>query len=143
MRLRLFTLAGLLTVGLLSGCGHDNPQAALQAAVQELQDNLEAKRTSDVLEQLHPQFSAEQQYDREWAKRTMLMVFLRHQQVSVIAFSKASTIDPTYPDKGNTDAEIALTGASGLIPDNAAHYHVQLQWWREDGEWKLARLNWQ
>jgi hypothetical protein len=143
MRLRLFTLTGLIILGLLSGCGRDDPQSALQAAVQELQDNLEAKQTSAVLAQLHPQFSANHEYDREWAKRTMLMVFLRHQKVSVIAFSKTSKIDPTYPDRGNTDAEIALTGATGLLPDNAAHYHVQLQWWREDGEWKLARLNWQ
>jgi hypothetical protein len=143
MRLRLFTLTGLIILGLLSGCGRDDPQSALQAAVQELQDNLEAKQTSAVLAQLHPQFSANQEYDRDWAKRTMLMVFLRHQKVSVIAFSKTSKIDPTYPDRGNTDAEIALTGATGLLPDNAAHYHVQLQWWREDGEWKLARLNWQ
>jgi hypothetical protein len=143
MRLRLFTLTGLIILGLLSGCGRDDPQSALQTAVQELQDNLEAKQTSAVLAQLHPQFSANQEYDRDWAKRTMLMVFLRHQKVSVIAFSKTSKIDPTYPDRGNTDAEIALTGATGLLPDNAAHYHVQLQWWREDGEWKLARLNWQ
>jgi hypothetical protein len=143
MRLRLFTLTGLIILGLLSGCGRDDPQSALQAAVQELQDNLETKQTSAVLAQLHPQFSANQEYDRDWAKRTMLMVFLRHQKVSVIAFSKTSKIDPTYPDRGNTDAEIALTGATGLLPDNAAHYHVQLQWWREDGEWKLARLNWQ
>lgn len=142
MRLRLFTLAGLLIVSLLSGCGQTDPQAALEAAVQQLQDNLENKQTNAVLEQLHGQFSAEQQYDREWAKRTMLMVFLRHQKVSVIAFSKTSKIDPTYPDKGHTEAEIALAGASGLIPDNAAHYRVKLQWWLEDGEWKLARLNW-
>lgn len=142
MRLRLFTLAGLLIVSLLGGCGQADPQAALEAAVQRLQDNIETKQTSAVLAQLHPQFSAAQQYDREWAKRTLLMVFLRHQKVSVIAFSKASQIDPTYPDKGNTEAEIALAGASGLIPDDAAHYRVQLQWWLEDGEWKLARLNW-
>ncbi|MBX9913132.1 MAG: hypothetical protein K2Y25_04475 [Pseudomonadaceae bacterium] len=142
MRLRLFTLASLLIVSLLSGCGQTDPQAALEAAVQQLQDNLENKQTNALLEQLHAQFSAEQQYDREWAKRTLLMVFLRHQKVSVIAFSKTSQIDPTYPDRGNTEAEIAVTGASGLIPDDAAHYHVQLQWWLEDGEWQLARLNW-
>ena len=142
MRLRLFTLAGLLIVSLLSGCGQTDPQAALEAAVQQLQDNLETKQTSAVLEQLHPQFSAAQQYDREWAKRTMLMVFLRHQKVSVIAFSKISTIDPSTPDKGHTDAQITLAGASGLIPDDTAHYRVQLQWWLEDGEWQLARLNW-
>jgi hypothetical protein len=114
MPVRLVTFALLLIFSLISGCGRDDPQAALEAAVQQLQDNIEAKQTSAVLEQLHPQFSANQQYDREWAKRTMLMLFMRNQKVSVIAFSKNSTIDPTYPDKGNTEAEIALTGATGL-----------------------------
>lgn len=143
MPVRLFTLALLLIVPLLSSCGRNDPQAALEAAVQQLQDNIEAKRSSAVLEQLHAQFSAEQQYDREWAKRTMLALFMRHQNVSVIAFSKRSQIDPTYTEKGHTDAEIAVTGAAGLIPDNAAHYRLKLEWWLEDGEWQLARLNWE
>ena len=37
----------------------------------------------------------------------------------------------------------ALTGAEGLIPDSARHYSVTLEWWLEDGEWKLARLGWE
>ncbi|MBX9754963.1 MAG: hypothetical protein K2X80_09430 [Pseudomonadaceae bacterium] len=156
MPVRRFTLALLLIVPLFSSCGRNDPQAALEAAVQQLQDNIEAKRSSAVLEQLHAQFSAQQQleqpqtelsgqsqYDREWAKRTMLALFMRHQNVGVIAFSKRSQIDPTYADKGHTEAEIALTGAAGLIPDNAAHYRLKLEWWLEDGEWQLARLNWQ
>ena len=143
MPVRRFTLALLLIVPVLSSCGRNDPQAALEAAVQQLQDNIEAKRSSAVLEQLHAQFRAEQEYDREWAKRTMLGLFMRHQNVGVIAFSKRSQIDPTYPEKGHTEAEIALTGAAGLIPDNAAHYRLKLEWWLEDGEWQLARLNWQ
>ncbi len=143
MPVRLFTLALLIILPLLSSCGRNDPQAALEAAVQQLQDNIEAKRSSAVLAQLHAQFSAEQQYDREWAKRTMLALFMRHQNVSVIAFSKRSQIDPTYAEKGHTEAEIAVTGAAGLIPDNAAHYRLKLEWWLEDGEWQLARLNWQ
>lgn len=143
MPVRLFTLALLIILPLLSSCGRNDPQAALEAAVQQLQDNIEAKRSSAVLEQLHGQFSAQQQYDREWAKRTMLLLFMRHQNVSVIAFSKRSQIDPTYAEKGHTEAEIAVTGAAGLIPDNAAHYRLKLEWWLEDGEWQLARLNWE
>ncbi|MFZ3183293.1 MAG: hypothetical protein WA173_04015 [Pseudomonas sp.] len=143
MPVRLFTLVLLIILPLLSSCGRNDPQAALEAAVQQLQDNIEAKRSSAVLEQLHTQFSAQQQYDREWAKRTMLALFMRHQNVSVIAFSKRSQIDPTYTEKGHTDAEIAVTGAAGLIPDNAAHYRLKLEWWLEDGEWQLARLNWE
>lgn len=135
--------AFLLICALLAGCTPSDPQAALEAAVQQLQDNLEAKNTGDVMEQLHPQFSAQQQYDRTWAQRTMAMLFLRHKQVRVIAIGTSSEVDPTYSEKGHTRAEVAMTGAEGLIPDSARHYSVKLEWWLEDGEWKLARLDWE
>lgn len=135
--------AFLLIGSLLTGCTPSDPQAALEAAVQQLQDNIEAKRNDEVLEQLHPQFSAQQQYDREWARRTMALLFLRHKQVRVIAIGTSSEVDPTYSEKGHTQAEVAMTGAEGLIPDSARHYSVKLEWWLEEGEWKLARLNWE
>ncbi|WP_137973505.1 hypothetical protein [Pseudomonas sp. F(2018)] len=138
-----FALAFLLICTLLAGCTPSDPQAALEAAVQQLQDNIEAKRNDEVLDQLHPQFSAQQQYDREWARRTMALLFLRHKQVRVIAIGTSSEVDPTYSEKGHTRAEVAMTGAEGLIPDSARHYSVKLEWWLEDGEWKLARLNWE
>ena len=95
------------------------------------------------MEQLHLQFSAQQQYDRTWAQRTMALLFLRHKQVRVMAIGTRSEIDPTYSNRGHTRAEVALTGAEGLIPDSARHYSVRLEWWLEDGEWRLARLNWE
>lgn len=140
---RIFTLPLLLIFALLAGCGRDDPQAELEAAVQQLQDNLEAKQTSAVLDQLHPEFRAQQQLDRDWAKRTMLLLFMRHKNVKVIALSKSSRIDPIYRDKGYSEAQVALTGAEGLIPDSAGHYSVKLEWWLEDDEWQLTRLSWE
>ncbi|MGP0171850.1 hypothetical protein ACSVIJ_08190 [Pseudomonas sp. NCHU5208] len=129
---------------LLAACGaKEDPQAALEAAVQQLQDNLEAKRNGAVLEQLHPDFKAQQELDRDWAKRTMTLLFLRHKNVKVIALGKNSWIDPAISSKGYTEAQVGLTGAEGLIPDSARHYSVKLEWWLDDGEWKLARLNWE
>ena len=143
MPLRQLVLLCLLTLAGISACSREAPQAALEKAVVQLQENLEAKRSGAVLEQLHEQFSAEQQYDRDWARRTMAVLFLRHKNIQVIALGKSSQIDPTYRDKGHTHAEVALTGAEGLLPDSARHYSVDLEWWLEDGEWKLARLDWQ
>jgi hypothetical protein len=137
-RLWIFALA----LTLIAGCSPSNPQAALEAAVQQLQDNLEAKRSSAVLEQLHPEFRAQQQYDRQWAKRTMLGLFLRFNNVKVIALSKSSSLDPNSSTKGYTEAQVAVTGAEGLIPDSANAYSVKLEWWLEGGEWKLARIEW-
>lgn len=144
MPTRLFALAFLMFCTLLSGCGgQDDPQAALEAAVQQLQDNLEAKDSGAVLDQLHPQFAAQQEFDREWAKRTMLLLFMRHKNIKVLALSKDSQIDPTYRDKGHSEVQVALTGAEGLIPDSARHYRVKMQWWLEGEQWQLARLDWE
>lgn len=142
MPIRKFALP-LLFALLLAGCAaQDDPQATLEAAVQQLQDNLQAKKTAAVLEQLHGEFLAQQTNDRDWAKRTMTLLFLRHNNVKVLALSKDSRIDTTYRDKGYTDAQVALTGAEGLIPDSARHVNVKLEWWQDDGEWRLARLEW-
>ncbi|WP_061238463.1 hypothetical protein [Ectopseudomonas composti] len=129
---------------LLVGCGaRDDPQAALEAAVQQLQDNIETKRTGAVMDQLHGDFLARQELDSEWAKRTMTLLFLRHKNVKVIALGKNSWIDPAISSKGYTEAQVGLSGAEGLIPDSARHYSVKLQWWLDGGEWKLARLDWE
>ena len=143
MPLRHLTLVCLLALIGLAGCSKDTPQAALEKAVSQLQENLEEKRSSAVLEQLHGQFTAQQQYDRDWARRTMALLFLRHKNVQVIALSKQSQIDPVYRDKGHTRAEVMLAGAQGLLPDSARHYRVSLEWWLDDGEWQLARLEWE
>lgn len=144
MPTRIFALVFLMCCALLAGCGgQDDPQAALEAAVQQLQDNLEAKRNSAVLEQLHPHFSAQQELDREWAQRTMLLLFMRHKNVKVLALSKSSHIDPIYLEKGHTEAQVALAGGEGLIPDSARQYSVKLEWWLDGDEWKLARLGWE
>ena len=85
MRHLAWSLLVSLTL-LLVGCGgRDDPQAALEAAVQQLQDNIEAKSTGAVLEQLHGDFLARQTLDREWAKRTMTLLFLRHKHIKVLA----------------------------------------------------------
>ncbi|TWI54148.1 hypothetical protein IQ22_02010 [Pseudomonas duriflava] len=142
MRFNIFPLLFLLSFLFLSGC-QDDPQAALDKAVEQLQANLEAKKTSAVFDQLHPQFLAQQMNDRQWARQTMTGLFLRYRQIKILAFSKNSQLDPTYTNKGYTDADVGLAGAEGLIPDAARHYRVRMEWWREGGDWKLARLDWQ
>lgn len=140
---RKLFLSLILLLAVLAGCGRDDPRAQLDAAVKQLQDNLEAKNSGAVMDQLHADFRANGEFDRDWARRTMTLMFLRHQQVKVIVLSSDSQLDPTYSSRGRTQAQVALTGAENLIPDSAAHYAVKLEWWREGSDWKLARLDWQ
>ena len=127
---------------MLVGCGCDNPEAALQAAVESLQESIESKDTSRLMDLIHQEFSANQEADRDWARRTATLMFQRHRNVNVIALNSRSWIDPTYPDKGYSEAQVALTGAEALLPQRLGHYNARLEWWLADGKWQLARLNW-
>ncbi|MES2817758.1 MAG: hypothetical protein V4812_02075 [Pseudomonadota bacterium] len=133
-----------MLLALLAGCGRSDPLTALEAAVQQLQSTIEDKDNGAVLDQLHPQFAAQQQtLDRDWARRSMALLFLRHKNIQVIALSHSSRLDAISPEKGYTQAQLALTGAEALIPDSARHYSVTLEWWLDEGQWKLARLDWE
>lgn len=135
-------LAAVLAM-LLGGCGKDDPQARLEAAVQQLQDKLEAKDTSAVLDQLDAGFTAQDGMDREAVRKTMTLMFLRYASVKVIALTRKSSIDPTASQSGLTQAQVVVTGAQGLIPERAAPYEVRMGWRLVSNEWKLTRLTWE
>ncbi|MDP1684681.1 hypothetical protein [Hydrogenophaga sp.] len=143
MKHRSFLALLLLALAFtLSACGRDDPQASLEAAVQKLQDNLEAKDTSAVIDQLDAGFQAQDGLDREWARKTMTLMFLRYASVKVIAVTRKSSIDPTAPQAGLTQAQVLVTGAQGLIPERAAPHEVRLEWRRVSDEWKPTRITW-
>ncbi len=128
---------------LLAGCAKDDPQASLEAAVQQLQDHIEAKKTSAVMDVLHTRFRAQAELDREWAQKTMTLLFLRFPQVKVVVVSRRSQVDPSTPLTGQTEAQVLLTGAQGLIPERVAPYAITMRWRREGDDWKLLDLEWQ
>ena len=127
----------------LSACGKADSQARLEAAVQKLQDNLEAKDTSAVIDQLDAGFQAQDGLDRDWARKTMTLMFLRYASVKVIAVTRKSSIDTTAPQSGLTQAQVLVTGAQGLIPERAAPYEVRLDWRLVADDWKLSRITWE
>ena len=131
-----------LTVG-LTACSKDDPQASLEAAVQQLQDQIEARDTGAVMDLLGAKFRAQDTYDADWARKTMTLMFLRYAQVKVIAVSRNSRIDPPGSPIGLTEAQVVVTGAQGLIPERVTPYAVTLEWRREDADWKLYDLKWE
>lgn len=134
----------LVCVGLaLAGCGKTDPKTALDAAVQQLQDNLEAKKTGDVMDQLHASFQAGEGMDRDWAKRTMTLMFMRYANIKILAVSRNSRIDSGSSQVGHTEAKVVVTGAQGLIPERAEPYAVTLQWRLDGSTWKLSELRWE
>lgn len=126
----------------LAACSKDDPQAALEAAAQRLQDALEARDSGAVFDMLDPKFRANDEFDRDWARKTMALMFLRYASVKVVAVTQSHRIDPPGSPIGVTEAQIVVTGAQGLIPERAAPYTVQLRWQRDGDDWKLRDLQW-
>jgi hypothetical protein len=136
---RAFVVALVVTTG--GGCSRESPQAELEAAVRKLQDGLEARSTGAVLDQLSPDFRARSELDREWAKRTMALMFLQNADVKVVALSQKSRVNGET--SGETEAQVLLTGGRSLIPERASPYTVKLQWRREGRQWRLLGLDWE
>lgn len=133
----------LLVLALLpAACRRDDPQAALEATVQRLQDALEARDSAAVLALLDRGSVVQGEPGREWARRTMTLVFLRYPNVRIVAPVRRSTIDPSAPHLGLTEAQVLLVGAQGLLPERVEPYAVRLRWQREDGQWRLLGLEW-
>jgi len=131
-----------LTVG-LTACSKDDPQVSLEAAVQQLQDQIEARDTGAVMDLLDAKFRAQDEHDADWARKTMTLMFLRYAQVKVIAVSRNSRIDPPGSPIGLTEAQVVVTGAQGLIPERVTPYAVTLEWRLEGADWKLRDLRWE
>lgn len=140
---RWWLVVAVAAAVLLGACSKESSQAQLEAAVQQLQDNLEAKDTRAVIDQLDAGFQAQEAFDRDWARQTMTLMFLRYASVKVIAVTRKSSIDPTASQSALTQAQVLVTGAQGLIPERAAPYEVRMEWRYVSDEWKLTRLTWE
>ena len=131
--------------GAVAACSApETPLTRLEGTVLSLQEALEARKTSDVMDLLDERFRAQDSFDAEWARKTMTLVFLRYAQVRVVALSNRSSLeDGENGSLGLTEAQVLVTGAQGLIPERLEPYTVTLRWRREGDAWKLRDLTWQ
>ena len=136
--LLLFSL--LLALG---GCRQEGPLERVQQNAAALQEALQKKDAGTVMDLLHDDFLAQDQYRRDWAQRSMALYFLRHKKIGVSILNQESRLDSSYSDRAYSSAQVLLTGADNLLPDSARSYDLKLEWWLVDGDWQLARLAWE
>lgn len=137
-----FLLAALLALSLL-GCGASSPDERLNLAIDQLQNGIEERDRRAVMDLLHPEFIAQSQYDHDWADRTLRLMFLRNQRINVLITRQQTEIDPSYPQRAESEARVTLTGAERLIPNSAGQYDIRLLWEDTDGHWLLRDIDWQ
>ena len=91
---------------------------------------------------LDARFRAQDEYDAEWARKTMALMFLRYANVKVFAVTRSSRIDPPGSGRGITKAQVVFTGAQDLVPERARPCSVELQWSLDGADSKLREVRW-
>jgi len=126
----------------LMACHSQSPIDALDAAAQQLQDNLSNKRASAVLKQLDASFSAQQHIDKKAAQQQMRLLFMRFKNINILVINRSCQLDNSYHDRGHCSAQVAISGAQGFIPERADYFKVDSQWQLNGKDWQLLKLQW-
>ena len=130
---------GLLLV--VSACSRSDPEQAVRAQVEALQQAIDARDAGAVEDLLAEDFVGNEGMDRRGARQLAVAVFLRHRDVG-------AKVGPVSVElRGETDAlarfsVLATGGSGGLLPDSGQLYQVETGWRLVDGEWKLLSASW-
>lgn len=130
---------GLLLV--VSACSRSDPEQAVRAQVDALQQAIDARDAGAVEDLLAEDFIGNEGMDRRGAKQLAAAVFLRHREIG-------ARLGPvTVELRGEREAiarfsVLATGGSGGLLPEQGQVYQVQTGWRLQDGDWKLLNASW-
>ena len=126
---------------LVSACSRSDPEQAVRAQVDALQQAIDARDAGAVEDLLAEDFIGNEGMDRRGAKQLAAAVFLRHREIG-------ARLGPvTVELRGEREAiarfsVLATGGSGGLLPEQGQVYQVQTGWRLQDGDWKLLNASW-
>ena len=130
---------GLLLV--VSACSRSDPEQAVRAQVEALQQAIDARDAGAVEDLLAEDFIGNEGMHRRGAKQLAAAVFLRHREIG--ARLGPVTVEPRGEREAIARFSVLATGGSGgLLPEQGQVYQVQTGWRLQDGDWKLLNASW-
>ncbi|MBN8263325.1 MAG: nuclear transport factor 2 family protein [Xanthomonadales bacterium] len=130
---------GLLLV--VSACSRSDPEQAVRAQVDALQQAIDARDAGAVEDLLAEDFIGNEGMDRRGAKQLAAGVFLRHREIG--ARFGPVTVELRGEREAIARFSVLATGSSGgLLPEQGQVYQVQTGWRLQDGDWKLLNASW-
>lgn len=130
---------GLLLV--VSACSRSDPEQAVRAQVDSLQQAIDARDAGAVEDLLAEDFIGNEGMDRRGAKQLAAGVFLRHREID----ARLGPVTVELRGEGEAIARfsvLATGGSGGLLPEQGQVYQVQTGWRLQDGDWKLLNASW-
>lgn len=135
---RLVCMALLLV---LAGCSRSDPEQAVRAQLEVLQQAIDARDAGAVADLLAEDFIGNDGLDRHGAKQLAAAVFLRHREVG----ARLGPVTVELRGEGEAIARfsvLATGGSGGLLPEQGQVYQVETGWRLQDGDWKLLNASW-
>lgn len=135
---RLVCMALLLV---LAGCSRSDPEQAVRAQLEVLQQAIDARDAGAVADLLAEDFVGNDGLDRRGAKQLAAAVFLRHREVG----ARLGPVTVELRGEGEAIARfgvLATGGSGGLLPEQGQVYQVETGWRLQDGHWKLLNASW-
>ena len=130
---------GLLLV--VSACSRSDPEQAVRAQLEALQQAIDARDAGAVEDLLAEDFIGNEGMHRRGAKQLAAAVFLRHREIG--ARLGPVTVEPRGEGEAIARFSVLATGGSGgLLPEQGQVYQVQTGWRLQDGDWKLLNASW-
>lgn len=125
----------------LVGCSQTEDETArLLQTLTELQGQLEARESRQVLQHLDKDFLAQGRY--QIAQLGQLMAFQFQQNRQIYLFLKNTEVQMRYPEADVVTTAYIL-GSENMLPQRGQRYEVKMRWRMVKDKWKLSRLNWQ
>lgn len=125
----------------LAGCSRSDPEQAVRAQLEVLQQAIDARDAGAVADLLAEDFVGNDGLDRRGAKQLAAGVFLRHREVG----ARLGPITVELRGEGEAIARFSLLatgGSGGLLPGQGQVYQVETGWRLQDGDWKLLNASW-
>ena len=130
---------GLLLI--VSACSRSDPEQAVRAQLEALQQAIDARDAGAVEDLLAEDFIGNEGMDRRGAKQLAAAVFLRHREIG----ARLGPVTVELRGEGEAIARfsvLATGGSGGLLPEQGQVYQVQTGWRLQDGDWKLLNASW-
>jgi ketosteroid isomerase-like protein len=125
---------------LLGGCSRVDPEARLRAEIASMQQAVQSRQPSEVMDRVTADFSGNGGMDREALHNLLRVQFLANADVG-------ATIGPLevalQGDHATVRFSALLTGGNGRwLPDQAGAYQVTTGWRLDGSSWKLYTAQW-
>ena len=128
---------------LLSSCSKTPPVEAIENNLAVIQAAIEAKNNGDVMEHILDSFRGNEHLDKTNLRKLLAAHFLRHKNINVVVTTMQVEHNPKSPFYAYMHGLVAITGAEHLLPEDGRIFKVSGQWELHDGDWLLAKLDWQ